>query len=268
MKRISFFLSLIFILFISLSCDKNNDLVVFPIDQDKQLGKQVSDTIASMPSQFPILSRTQYPQAYSYLDGIVQKILNSGEVTYKDEFAWEVHIIKDDSTLNAFATPGGYIYVYTGLIKYLDKEDDLAGVLGHEIAHSDQRHSMKQIRDQYGLGVVASVLLGNDPGALAEIVAGIAGQLATLKFSRSHEKEADDYSVIYLSKTPYQCNGAYSFFQKMIDEQQTGNTPEFLSTHPNPETRVEDINKKAAEIKCSTKPLDPASYASFKAMLP
>ena len=250
------------------NCDENNDLVLFSIEDDKKLGAQVAAEIESNPSEFPILDENEFSVAYNYLNGIKNEILNSGEVTYADEFVWELKIIENDNVLNAFATPGGYIYVYTGLIKFLDKEDDLAGVLGHEIAHADQRHSSKQLQRVYGIQILLSIILGQDPSALQEIVAGLAGNLATLKFGREAESEADEYSVIYLAETDYQCNATFSFFQKMIDTQQTGQTPEFLSTHPNPEDRVADINTKANELNCNITPLNPASYESFKAMLP
>ena len=90
------------------------NLNLFPIEQDIALGQQVSQQIASDPDRFPILPENEYPEAYRYLRKLTQKILDSGHVPYRDEFAWEVHIIHDDSTLNAFATPGGYIYVYSG----------------------------------------------------------------------------------------------------------------------------------------------------------
>jgi predicted Zn-dependent protease len=195
-------------------------------------------------------------------------ILASDEVAYREEFAWEVKIIQNDDVLNAFATPGGYIYVYTGLIKYLDNEDDLAGVLGHEIAHADLRHTSRQLQRQYGISILLSVALGQDAGTLEQIVAQIAGGLAGLRFSREFEEEADSRSVDYLADTDYACNSAASFFQKLLQEGESNNPPEFLSTHPSPDNRVADINAKAQEINCDTTPLDPASFDSFKASLP
>ncbi|MFW5760560.1 MAG: M48 family metalloprotease [Cyclobacteriaceae bacterium] len=250
------------------ACDENNDFVIFSIEDDKALGLQVSEQIASDPEQFPILDPNQYQAAYSYLQNITDEILNSGQVTYKDEFAWKIHIIENDNTLNAFATPGGYIYVYTGLIKFLDNEDDLAGVMGHEIAHSDQRHSVKQLQKMYGIQMLLSIILGENPSQLETIVGQIAGSLTGLKFSRSYEEEADEFSVLYLAETPYQCNGAHSFFSKLLEAEMAGNTPLFLSTHPNPADRIEDINIKANELGCSTTPSAPASYQDFKNMLP
>ena len=231
------------------------------------MGQQVSEEIASNPTEYPVLSEEEYPEAYQYLENIVARILTSEDIAYKEEFAWEVKII-DQDVLNAFAVPGGYIYVYTGLIKYLDKEDDLAGVLAHEIAHVDQRHSTQQLQKAYGLQILLSVALGNNPGQLEQIAAALAGNLATLKFSREAEKEADEYSVYYLDDTDYACNGAYSFFQKLINSDEAGDTPAFLSTHPDPKDRIQDINATAQEIGCSTTPLAPASYQDFKESLP
>ncbi len=229
------------------SCDKNGDVVLFSIENDKQLGAQVAAEIEADES-FVILSPEEYPDAYNYLQDMTDNILASDEVTYKDEFVWKIHII-DDDVLNAFCTPGGYIYVYTGLIKYLERADDLAGVMGHEIAHADQRHSSKQLQRAYGIQILLSIALGEESSQLAQMVGQIAGTGATLAFSRDAESEADDYSVEYLSDTDYACNGAASFFQKLLDSGQSGG-PEFLSTHPSPDNRVEDINAKADELAC------------------
>lgn len=253
---------------VMLSCDDNGDLVIFSIEKDKELGAQVAAEIAADTS-FTLLSRTEYPQAYAYLDAMKDDILASQNITYKDEFAWELHIIHDD-VLNAFATPGGYIYVYTGLIHYLDNADDLAGVMGHELAHADRRHSSKQLQKSLGIQTLISIALGENPSKLAEVAATIAGTGATLAFSRDNEAEADEYSVMYLSDTDYACNGAATFFEKLIAEGQAGGTPAFLSTHPSPDSRVEDINTKATEIGCSTTQISESgfTYADFQNSLP
>lgn len=243
--------------------DKNGDRLVFTIEDDIKLGAQVSQQVDSTYKAKGQLLDPANPKnkaAYDHLNQVVNKILNSGKVSYRDEFTWNTKIIKDDKVLNAFATPGGHIYVFSGLIKYLDNEDQLAGVLGHEIAHADQRHSTKQLQRQYGLSVILSVALGNNPGTLTQIAAG----LATLSFDRNAEKEADDYSVIYLSGTNYACNSAAGFFEKIIKEEQQGRTPEFLSTHPGPENRVEAINAKAAAEGCKTELSGATTYQDFK----
>jgi predicted Zn-dependent protease len=227
-------------------CTKKNDpgsttdntINIFSLDDDKRMGAQTDSQILSDPAQFPILDPVKYATAYQYINNIKQAILNSGKLNHANDFNWTVRIINSDTTLNAFATPGGYIYVYTGIIKYLDSEDELAGVLGHEMAHADRRHVTDELTKIYGVNFLLGMIFGNDSNA----VAGITEQLVSLKFSRSVEAEADKYSVIYLYPTDYDARGAARFFEKLIAAGQAGNTPVFLSDHPTPPDRVQAIN--------------------------
>ena len=247
-------------------CDKNDNFIVFGVENDVELGKQVSEEIKKDPS-IKILAPGDYPAVYGLLNDIRDQILASGKIAYKEEFAWEMNVVHNDTVQNAFATPGGYVYVYTGLVKYLDHADDLAGVLGHEMAHADKRHTVRILQKQYGLQILLAVALGNNPSALAEIAAQIGGQLAGLKFSRDYETEADLSSVEYLAASEYACNGAASFFIK-LEESGAANPPEFLSTHPNPGNRVENINAKAQTLGCSTSLAPNTGYDQIKASLP
>ncbi len=262
-------LSLLFAFFSS--CDKNNNLSLFTLQDDLTLGFQVSEQIAGDPTSYPILPESENQEAYDYLNAITNQILNSGEVAYRTEFVWEMHIIKDDNVLNAFATPGGYIYVYSGLIKYLDNVDDLAGVLGHEIAHADLRHSSRQLQRNYGVTILLSILLGEDPSTLAQLTAQIAGSLAGLSFSREFESEADARSVEYLAATDYACDGAASFFEKLEASGAGSSQPKFLSTHPPSDERVTEIDAKAESEACDTTlsddNTDGMTYAEFQALL-
>jgi predicted Zn-dependent protease len=270
MKKISITLILFITFGLYSTCDKNDNIILFSINDDIALGQQVSDQIESDPAQFPILSENDYPEAYTHIRRITNTILNSGMVQYKEEFAWEVKIIHDDEVLNAFCTPGGYIYVYTGLIKYLDTEDQLAGVMGHEIAHADLRHSSRQLQTQYGIGILLSIALGKEPGQLETLAGQIAGTVVGLQYSRKYESEADDNSVKYLGPTDYACNGASGFFKKIRDEGHCSDNTwsVWLSTHPDPCDRIEDIDAKAGEDGCSIDDLAPDSYQAFKNSLP
>lgn len=256
-------LVILFALF-GLACDKNGNVNILSVEDDKKLGLQVSQEIAANPAAYPLLDETAYASSYSYLRGIADKLLSSGKLAYRDNFAWQIKIIKDDTTLNAFCTPGGYIYVYTGIIKYLDNEDQLAGVLGHEMAHADLRHTSRQMTQQYGYEFVIQAITGQKPGSLTTI----ALQLKSLQNSRAYESEADAKSVEVLSKTNYACNGAAGFFDKLIANGNSPNQPEWLSTHPNPDNRVAAINQKADQVGCSKTLLAPPTYAEFKASLP
>lgn len=248
------------------SCGENKagGVNLFSVKQDQELGAQLKDEINSNPDQYPVLAYAGNEKAYNYLYAMRDAILGSDVINYRQEFGWELYIIKDDATLNAFCAPGGYMYVYTGLIKYLDQADHLAGVIGHEIAHADQRHSTKQMTKSYGLQILVSIIAGGDKSQLAEIAAG----LATLSFSRAHEKDADSHSVEYLCDTKYAANGAAAFFEKLVAEGQGGGTPAFLSTHPNPGNRVQSINAKATADGCSTALSTNSGYQNFKEMMP
>lgn len=269
MKKLSAFaLVILSFVFYNSSCDKQSSVVLFTIQDDINLGKQVVSQIESDTVQFPILKENAYPKAYQHLRRITNNLLNSGKVKYRNEFAWEVKIIHNDEVLNAFCTPGGYIYVYTGLIKYLDTEDQLAGVMGHEIGHADLRHSSRQMQNQYGISMLLGIILGNNPNQLEQIAGQIAGTLVGLKYSRTYESEADGNSVTYLSGTNYACNGASGFFKKLRDSNQCNANMAWLSTHPDPCSRIEDIDARASQMNCKTTDSNPASYMEFKKSLP
>lgn len=270
MKRVYIFLLCCTPIMFS-TCTKNNDngggggINIFSIQDDKDLGAQVKAEIQANPAEYPVLDPQTNQAAYSYLYGIRDAILNSGQVTYANEFAWEMYIIDNDEVQNAFCTPGGYIYVYTGLIKYLDRKSSLAGVIGHEMAHADKRHSTDQLTKVYGIQTLLSIALGEDQGLLTQV----AQELVFLKFSRNNEEEADEFSVKYLCPTKYVSDGAADFFQKIV-EQGSATPPQFLSTHPDPGNRVEDIRSTSNGLGCASdisEEEEIQSYADFKASL-
>jgi predicted Zn-dependent protease len=241
---------------------KGGGFNLFSIEDDKALGLQFSRQIESDTKQFPILPEKGNEEAYRYIRGLTQKLLRTGKVAHANDFAWEVKIIKDDKTLNAFAVPGGYLYVYTGLIKYLDTEDQLAGVMGHEIAHAALRHSTQQMTKIYGLDALRQIITGKtDPGLMEQIALG----LISLKFSRNHESQADEHSVIYLCGTDLNAAGAAGFFEKIKGK--GGNPPEFLSTHPDPGNRVKNIQGKAQSLNCQGNNRNKSEYDRIKKLL-
>ncbi len=265
-NRLLFVLISAFSLSFISSCNKNKDdgsINIFTVEDDKALGEQLKAEIDSHPELYNVMDRAQYPAAYQHLDRISTAILNSGKVFYKDEFNWEFFLIHDDSTLNAFAAPGGKIYIYTGLIRYLDAEYELAGVIAHEIAHADRRHSTDQLTRLYGIGLLLDVVFGQDRSQLADI----AASLAVLKYNRDQESESDEYSVIYLNETEYDARGAARFFEKLI-AQGAGGSPEFLSTHPNPDNRVEAIIAKWESLGSKPGGTFIERYQEFKNTLP
>ena len=244
---------------------KPTQFSLFSIQQDIELGAQVArqtDSIYRAKGQ--LVERSRNPRAYQLLDGVVKRVLDNGNLKYRTQFPWDVKIIKDDAIQNAFATPGGHIYVFSGLIKFLDNESELAGILGHEIAHADRRHSTQILQKQYGTSLLLGIVLGNRSSSqLVQLAAGI-GQL---KFSRDYELDADKYSTIYLNGTRYyDCDGAAGFFIK-AEKQGGGGTPEFLSTHPNPGSRITNIQKNAQSLGCASRTVSNTNFTELKRLL-
>lgn len=245
------------------SCSTGGGINIFSVEDDKALGAEIDAEILADPATYPILDEDEYSEAYDLLNDIRDRILAEGEVTHAQDFLWKLRIIHDDEILNAFCTPGGYIYVYTGLIKYLENEAELAGVMGHEMAHADLRHATDQLTEQYGISLLVSIVLGENAGVLTDIAQGLAG----LAFSRADESQADEYSVIYLCPSEYYAAGAAGFFQKIEDEGGV-DVPEFLSTHPNPDNRIEDILAKYEELGCGPGELFEDRYEDLIDALP
>ena len=185
------------------SCDSG--LNIFSKSDDVELGQQVVAEIQSNPSEYPVYQGD--PSVKSYINSsIFQQVLASPQVENKTVYPYQMELI-DKDILNAFALPGGFLYVYTGLLKYLDSEAALAGVLGHEIAHAELRHATQRMTSYYGVSILLSMILGENPSQLAEIAANLFVGLAFLANSRSDEDQADEYSYKYLQDTRFSSRG-------------------------------------------------------------
>lgn len=260
-------ISLIFLLIIS-GCSKDGSdptINIFTINDDIAFGNELQNEIRANPVDYPLLDSLQYAGAYSHIYRIRDSILQSNEMLYADQFDWRIDIIRNDTILNAFCAPGGYICVYTGIIKFLDNESQFAGVMGHEMAHADRRHSTDQLTKVYGIDLLLGIILGNNPTQLAEIAANLAAGVATLAFSRDAEYESDEYSVRYLYTTAYDARGVGGFFQKLDGSPQP---PEFLSTHPHPDNRYDKIIEMWESLGGKEGGTFESSYNDFKNSLP
>lgn len=264
-KRILILSGVIAISMVLLQCKDDKSINFFTVNQDIQFGAEMDSMILESPDLYPILSETAYPSAYSHIRRIRDEILASGELKYDDRFAWQVRIIENDTMLNAFAAPGGNMYFYTGIIHFLDNEAQFAGVMAHEMAHCDRRHSTDNLTRQYGFSIMLSMLLGDDPGQLAQIAAGLASGLSSLAFSRNNEYEADKYAVYYLNGTDYDPLGLRGFFEKMEGRPYP---PTFLSTHPSPEDRLEQIDYHWQNTGSQPGGTFESNYQDFRNSLP
>ena len=179
---------------------------------------------------------------------------NNGLADEVSNFSWEFNLVQDNQ-LNAFCMPGGKIVVYEGLMKIISSDDELAVVLGHEVAHAVAKHSnermSQQLLAQYGAQVVSGALANNSAAvkSIASQVYGIGAQYGVmLPFSRKHESEADYMGLILMTIAGYNPDVAVGFWQKMSGGGQSS-TPEFMSTHPSDQTRISDIQKNLPDVK-------------------
>lgn len=184
-------------------------------------------------------------EAYLKANGMENEIKN---------FAWEFNLIKDPQ-VNAFCMPGGKIVVYEGLLTYTPSEDDLAVVIGHEIAHAVAKHSnermSQQLMTQYGSAILGYALTKKSAAVqtLANSVYGLGTQYGVmLPYSRKHEYEADYMGLVFMTMAGYNPDTAVSFWQKM-SAGGNGKTPEFMSTHPSDASRIAEIKKHLPEVK-------------------
>lgn len=171
----------------------------------------------------------------------------SGHEESLDNYKWEFNLIEDDETANAWVMPGGKAAVYTGIFKYTRNETGLAVVLGHEVAHAIADHGNERMSQQLLAsmgGMALAVALSSQPRetqALAMAAFGAGATIGVLMpYSRLHESEADQIGLILMARAGYDPRQAVPFWQRM-NAAPGKRPPELLSTHPAPETRIENI---------------------------
>lgn len=159
-----------------------------------------------------------------------------------DGFQWMFNTV-DDSTVNAWCMPGGLVVVYTGIMALATTDDELATVMGHEIAHAIARHGNERMSKGLGLQVATGVLQGATSADNQQLLyyVGIGSQLGMLKFSRMNETESDKIGLVFMKMAGYDPNKAVTFWEKMSSN--GASPPELLSTHPSDARRIKDIKE-------------------------
>ena len=217
-------------------------------DSELELGKQVS---LQVESQLKVLKDAEVS---GYIDAIGQKLAKNSR---RSDLTYHIKVI-DSGEVNAFALPGGYLYVNRGLIEAADNEAELAAVMGHEIAHVTERHATKQYTQAqlYQIAsTVGTVVMGGAAGRAGQMVSGLGGALIFRKFSRMDEAEADQYGLEYMVKSGYDPRAAVTFFEKLIRMQKfKPSTLEALfATHPPTEDRIQEIKRQIKDLNVDSK---------------
>lgn len=173
----------------------------------------------------------------NFVDRVGMKLVNNS-MAKDTPYRYEFHLLADDKTINAFALPGGQIFITYALLAKLDNEDQLAGVLGHEIGHVLGRHSAERIAEtEFWQTVSQGASVGADAGGL---VAGI-GQNVLLGNGRDDELESDDLGVLFMMQSGYDPMEMVGVMEVLKAAAGPNRTPEFQSTHPDPDNRIEKI---------------------------
>ena len=253
MKRKKLFAAGVIIVTLLAACSGGINL--FSDNDEVTMGQEFAQEINNNPQEYPIYKNSAVK---NYINTrIFQHILTSPEIRKKNVYHYQLEIIDNDTTLNAFAVPGGYVYVYTGLLKYLDSEAALAGVIGHEIGHVESRHATQRISKAYGISLLMNIALGSNPSDVTQIVANLFSGLALLANSRTDEEEADAASLAYLRSTRYYPGSVKFFFEKMRDEGKVSSGGQglatFLSTHPDPIERIGTTNNRLKSLGIAVK---------------
>lgn len=261
-KYISCFLTLL----ILIGCADNSDLVDFTIDEEALLGEKIAELVVTDPS-YSAIPRESNTVVYGYVDSRLNEITSSSFLN-KTSFNWTV-ILLDNDLREAFATPGGYIYVNTGMIFFLENEDEFSGLLAHMVAHVDSSHIVNRLFFEFGINSLKSIANGNEEEALRAVLASVELGANSIEFSRNNENEADSHALMLLSETSQSCTSAGLFVDRIFNVQPTQQA-RFISAHALEETRLADVQAQAATIGCDDT-VDSESadrFRSFRNALP
>lgn len=230
----------------------------FPIEDDKRIG---ADTYQEMLKGAKLAdSSPEFAMVKRCVDRLTAVADDPGG------FEWEVHLIDDPETVNAWCLPGGKMAVYTGILPVTRDETGLAVVLGHEIGHAVARHGTTRMASE-GLMEGGLQLIGVKYQAVqqyAEYIGLAKSLLISMPWGREQELEADEIGLIYMARAGYDPDQAVEFWKRMAAHS-GGAPPEFLSTHPSDETRIaalKDNLRKARDIYGGRKAWKPVSEGS------
>jgi predicted Zn-dependent protease len=222
--------------------------IALTVEEEIALGLQ---SAPQMAAEFGGQDPDQQLQAL--VDEIGQRLVSSSEAG-QTEYPFEFHVLADTQTVNAFALPGGQIFITRALVDLLQTEGELAGVLGHEIGHVVGRHSAEQLAKSQliqGLAGAASVGLydpQNPESASAAQMAQLVGAMITMKYGREDELQSDRLGVRFLSDAGYDPRALIRVMEVLESASGGARQPEFMSTHPDPGNRIQTIQQAIEEV--------------------
>ena len=233
--------------------------VLIPTDVEVEIGKDVANEVESTEK---LLSNSQVQNYVNNVGKKVAKVSDRKDVKYKFK-------VIDSEEINAFACPGGYIYIYSGLLKIMDNEAQLAAVLAHEVGHVVARHSMQQLQVVYGYSLLMEFALSDRLSNTAQQVVDASAGIILLGYGRENEYDSDEMGIIYEKKAGYNPNGMIQLFEKFKELE--GSPPTYfeklLSTHPPAKDRINNGKKQIQKTGGTNLPYYETEYTAIKALL-
>ena len=247
-------------------------LLMMSVGQEVQMGAQAYDQVKSDPKMRPSQDPREIEPVKRVAARIVEAAKRSKYAEMAQQFQWEVTVIKDDRTANAFALPGGKMAVYTGIFPMAKTEAGLAAVMGHEVVHALARHGAERMSQGQLTNTVLQVasaaigLSGGNPmlGQATMAALGAGAQVGVLlPFSRKHESEADYVGILLAADAGYDPRESVVLWERMGQASGGGGQSEFLSTHPSHDTRIEQLKEWMPEAMAIYQKRTPVPAASL-----
>ncbi|MBH0187115.1 MAG: M48 family metallopeptidase [Nitrospira sp.] len=229
-----------------------SQLLMSSVGEEMQLGTQAYNQVKNDPKMRPSQDPREIEPVKRVAARIVEAAKRSKYAQMAQQFQWEVTVIKDDKTANAFALPGGKMAVYTGIFPVAKTEAGLAAVMGHEVVHALARHGAERMSQgqatNVGLQVIGAVIgIGGKSPALGQATMaalGVGAQVGVLlPFSRKHESEADYVGILLAADAGYDPRESVGLWERMAQLSSGEGPGEFLSTHPSHDTRIEQLKE-------------------------
>ena len=264
MKSFVRFIVIVLLLAATAGCAVNNaDIRGFnlvSVEEEKQLGTKFAGEVEK---QHKVVAD---PMLQKYVNRVGKRLLTGArEATFDFSFT----AVQNDS-INAFAIPGGHVYVHTGLIKAAGSEAELAGVMAHEINHAVARHGTRMLTQQYGYSLVTQLVLGQNSGMLTQLAVSLFGKAGQMAYSRGMENQADYLAVETMHRAGYNPEALVTFFQKLdnMKQRDPGTLERFFSSHPVTSERIRDVKNEILKMPRREWPvIDETEFRAVKAKL-
>ena len=242
-RSLSIYLLLFLIVGYMSSCrSKDGDVVVgqakedFNAEDQIKIGDAIHTTIQSNNQIFSLLSETDYPELYFHLNTMIDQITNTATVQHREDFDWKISILNNDEEANAFITPGGHLYIYTGLLRFFNGEHELVGAIAHEVAYADSDLLINQLKNEFGSKDLSKVLSNDNSD---DIVIEMARSIKDMVYSEADVVKADSFCTDIICEFVWDGDGLLSILKRGG----TSSTPiNWLQSKPVDNNRLTNLN--------------------------